>query len=186
MGEPLAFLMAATESGGMFMPFLFILLHLLRPVFFIPAAVVCAAGGMLFGTAAGMFYSLIGLLLSSFQFYIFINNMPKTNKKLNELKVKWFGEDRNLTAGQIAVMRLLPFVHYHLLNFCLLQKNKSLLSFMKASFFVNLPPAFLYTAFGENIKRFSPPAVLFFIFFLSVLIYILRDRKTVIKWREFF
>lgn len=186
MGETLVFLISATEKGGMLMPFLFILLHLLRPLFFIPAAVVCAAGGILFGTAAGMFYSLIGLLLSSFQFYVVINNMPKTNKKINELKVKWFGEDRNLTAGQIAVMRLLPFVHYHLLNFCLLQKNKSLLRFMKASFFVNLPPAFLYTAFGENIKRFSPSAVLFCVLFIAILVYVLRDRKTVIKWREFF
>lgn len=186
MDEQLAFLFVFVEKGSILVPLLFILLHLLRPLFFLPVAVICTAGGILFGTAAGTAYSLIGLLLSSFQFYVFINNMPKTNRKLSQLKSKWFGDSRNFTVGQIAVLRLIPFIHYHLLSFCLLQKNKSLLSFMKASLYANVPLAFFYTIFGEYINTFSPSMILLILLLLTILVYFLRDKGAVIKWREFF
>ena len=186
MDEQLALLVGLTEKGSFLLPFLFVVLHLLRPLFFIPVAVLCVAGGMLFGLAAGTLYSLLGLLLSSLLFFIFINNMPATYRKLNRLKNKWFGENRNFTVGQVAVIRLIPFIHYHLLSYCLLQKNKSLTSFMKASVIANLPLAFLYTAFGEYINRFSPALILLFLILLSVLVYLFRDKGTVIKWKEFF
>lgn len=186
MDEQLAFLVDFVEKKSILMPLFFILLHLLRPLLFIPVAVICAAGGVLFGTAAGTVYSLIGLSLSSLQFYIFINNMPKTNKKLTGLKVKWFGENRNFTVGQVAVIRLIPFIHYHLLSFCLLQKYRGLPGFLKASFYANVPLAFFYTAFGENLNRFSPFVLLVLFILFAVLVYYLRDKGSVIKWREFF
>jgi uncharacterized membrane protein YdjX (TVP38/TMEM64 family) len=149
-------------------------------------AVICVAGGVLFGTVAGTFYSVIGLFLSSFLFYFLIKRMPKTHKKLSLIKKKWFGEYRNLTTSQVAILRLIPFIHYHLLSFCLLERYKSFKDYMKASFMTNFPLALFYTVFGEFISRFTPTMILVILFSLSILVYVLREKVTVIKWHEFF
>lgn len=184
--DRLAMFLVIIETGGIFAPLAFILLHFLRQFLFLPVAIICVAGGVLFGTVAGTFYSIIGLFLSSFLFYVLINRMPKTHQKLSMIKKKWFGEYRNLTTGQVAILRLIPFIHYHLLSFCLLERYKSLKDYMKASFFTNIPLALFYTVFGEFISRFTPTMILIILFSLSILVYVLREKITVIKWREFF
>ncbi|WP_019154793.1 TVP38/TMEM64 family protein [Robertmurraya massiliosenegalensis] len=186
MEEQVAMLLVIAQTSGFLAPIAFILFHFLRQFLFIPVAVICIAGGVLFGTVAGTFYSCIGLLLSSFLFYVLIQRMPKTHEKLSGIKKKWFGEYRNLTTGQVAILRLIPFIHYHLLSFCLLERYRSFKDYMKASFLTNLPLAFFYTVFGEFISRFTPTMILVILFSLSILVYILREKMTVIKWRDFF
>lgn len=182
----MAMLLAVVETGGILAPIAFILLHFFRQFFFIPVAVICVAGGVLFGTVAGTIYSIVGLLLSSLLFYFLISRMPKTHTKLSLIKKKWFGEYRNLTTSQVAVLRLIPFIHYQLLSFCLLERYRSLKDYMRASFFTNLPLAFFYTIFGEFISRFTPTLIIIIIIAISILTYTLREKITVIRWREFF
>ncbi|WP_075982522.1 TVP38/TMEM64 family protein [Bacillus massilinigeriensis] len=186
MDEQLAMLFVIVKAGGIFAPIAFIFFHFVRQFLFIPVSVICIAGGVLFGTIAGTFYSLIGLLFSSFLFYFIVNRMPKTYERLSKIKRKWFGEYRNLTVGQIAILRLIPFIHYHLLSFCLIERKKSLKQYMKASFITNIPLALFYTVFGEFISRFTPTLIIIILFSLSVLVYILREKVTIIKWKEFF
>ncbi|MDE3839858.1 alkaline phosphatase [Bacillus methanolicus] len=186
MDDKCSILFIMIEAGGVFAPVAFILFHLLRQFLFIPVAVVCIAGGALFGTIWGTIFSLVGLMFTSLFFYFFINKMPKTHQKLSTIKKRWFGEYRNLTVGQIAVLRLIPFVHYHLLSFCLVERSKSFKEYMRSSWFTNFPPAFFYTVFGEFVSRFTPSMMIVILFALSVLVYILRERVTDIKWGEFF
>ena len=47
------------DSVGWLAPFLFILLHLLRPLLFLPVIAVCIAGGYLFGFVEGAFCRLL-------------------------------------------------------------------------------------------------------------------------------
>lgn len=186
MDEELAMLFVMVEAGGIFAPIAFILFHFLRQFLFIPVAVICIAGGVLFGTVAGTIYSIIGLLLSSFLFLILIKRIPKTHEKLSRVKKKWFGEYRNLTVSQVAILRLVPFVHYHLLSFCLLERHTSFRDYMKASFIANLPLAFFYTVFGQFISSFTPTMIVIILFSLTILVYVLREKVTIIKWKEFF
>lgn len=186
MDEQLTMLLVMVESGGIFTPLAFILLHFLRQFFFIPVAVICIAGGILFGSVAGTFYSLIGLYFSSFLFFAMIRRLPKTHKRLSRIKRKWFGEYGNLTIAQITILRLVPFIHYHLLSFCLLEKQKNFKRYMKASFITNIPLALFYTVFGEFIKRFTPSIILIILFSLSILVYMFREKVTIIKWQDFF
>lgn len=186
MNEQVAMLLVIAETSGVLAPIAFILLHFLRQFFFIPVVVICVAGGVLFGTVAGTFYSVIGLFLSSLLFYFLIKRIPKTHRKLSLIKKKWFGEYRNLTAGQIGILRLIPFIHYHLLSFCLLERYKGFKDYMKMSFLTNLPLAFFYTIFGEFISRFTPTMIIIILFALTSLVYILREKVAVIKWQEFF
>ncbi|AIE60981.1 TVP38/TMEM64 family protein [Bacillus methanolicus] len=186
MNDEWSMLVILIEAGGVFAPAAFILFHVLRQFLFIPVAVVCIAGGIIFGTIWGTIFSLIGLMFNSLFFYLFINKMPKTYQKLSTIKKRWFGEYRNLTVGQIAVLRLIPFVHYHLLNFCLIERTKSFKEYMRGSCVTNFPLAFFYTVFGEFISRFTPSMIIVVLFALSVLVYILREKVAVIKWGEFF
>ncbi|WP_400242723.1 TVP38/TMEM64 family protein [Niallia sp. JL1B1071] len=186
MEEQLSVLFVMVEVSGILAPIIFILFHTLRQFLFIPPILVCIAGGVLFGVTLGTIYSIIGLTINCLIFYVVIHRMPKTHRKLSNLKKRWFGEYRNLTLGQITVLRLIPVFHYHLLNFCLLEKRKSLKEYGKSSFLSNIPLAFFYTIFGQFISQFSLTMVVIIMFALAILVYILREKITIIKWREFF
>jgi len=186
MNEDMSLLFVLIEAGGVFAPLAFILFHLLRSFLFIPVPVVLISGGVLFGTLWGTVYSVIGLMGVSLLFYVFIDRMAKTQDRLVKIKVRWFGEYRNLTVGQIAILRLIPFVHYHLLSFCLKQKTPLFKNYLKASLLTNLPIAIFYTSFGEYISYFTPSIIILFLLVLTALVYLLREKHNTIKWREFF
>ncbi|RLQ98315.1 TVP38/TMEM64 family protein [Falsibacillus albus] len=186
MNEKLALLFSFVESGGIFAPVIFILFHILRQFLFIPVAVVCMAGGILFGSLLGTIYSLIGLFLLSCLFYFCIHKMPRTYKKLLQIKQKWFGHHAKLTVGQIAILKMVPFFHYHLLNLCLMERKPNFRDYAKSTFFSNIPLAFFYTVFGEFITRFTPSMVVMILLSMSVLFYLLREKVVTMTWREFF
>ena len=186
MNERLVAALAIMEASGYIAPFLFILFHILRQFLFIPVALVCMAGGVLFGSLFGTLYSLIGLTLLSITFYFVIGRFPAFYQRLLRLKEKWFGRSAALTTGQIAILRLIPFVHYQLLNLCLLERKPKIKSFARASLISNIPLAFFYTVFGQYIKRFSPPILAMILLALVVLFYLLREKVRVFEWREFF
>jgi len=186
MNDQLSLLFVLVETAGIFAPIAFILFHLLRQFLFIPVSLVCLTGGILFGSFFGSVFSIIGLMLNSIFFYFLIKKMPKTHAKLSKLKKRWFGEYRNLTVGQVAVLRLIPFFHFHLLNFCLIERNKSFKQYLKNIWLTNFPLAIFYTVFGEFISQFSFPMILLILFSLAILAIILREKVIIIKWREFF
>ena len=186
MDESMATLLVLVGASGILAPIAFILFHLIRQFLFIPVALVCLAGGILFGSLFGTLFSLLGLLLNSLCFYFLIDKMPKTYGKLSKLKRKWFGEYRNLTVSQTAILRLIPFIHFHMLNFCLMEKNRKLSIYMKNNLLTNLPLAFFYSAFGQFISLFTPMVTMLILLILFVLVYLLREKVTVIKWKRFF
>ncbi|NYE07744.1 putative membrane protein YdjX (TVP38/TMEM64 family) [Bacillus niacini] len=186
MNEDLSLLLIMVEAGGIMAPLAFVVFHLLRSFLLIPVSVVIVAGGVLFGTLWGTIYSVIGLMGVSVFFYVFIDRMPKTQERIIKIKNRWFGEYRNLTVGQIAILRLIPFVHYHLLSFCLKQRKPKFKEYMRASFVTNIPIALFFTIFGEYISTFTPSVIGMILIGLTCLVYLLREKQNVIKWRDFF
>jgi len=179
-------MMAFLEWAGIFSPLLFIGFHLLRPLFFLPVVLICVSGGVLFGPIAGTFYSLIGITLSSILFYLLTNKIPKTMKKLFQLKQKWLGRHTKLTAGQITLLRLIPFIHFHLLSFCLLELSPGFKEYVKYSLLSNIPLAIIYTTFGGWLSNLSITHVLVFLLSLLPLFYLLRRKEMILTWKEFF
>ena len=112
--------------------------------------------------------------------------MPKTQERIIKIKSRWFGEYRNLTVGQIAILRLIPFVHYHLLSFCLKQRKPRFKEYIKAYLLTNIPIAFFFTIFGEYISTFTPSLIILILLGLTGLVYLLRERQNVIQWKVFF
>ncbi|AIY04665.1 hypothetical protein Plano_0700 [Planococcus sp. PAMC 21323] len=140
------------DNVGWLAPFLFILLHLLRPLLFLPVIAVCIAGGYLFGFFEGAFLSFIGLTLMSWVSYILVNKFPKFQAKMSRLKDKIF-PDRTLSVAQVMILRIMPFVHFHLLSLYLMEMTKSLKEYMVISALGLIAPAVLYTAFGRAISE---------------------------------
>ncbi|WP_284139796.1 MULTISPECIES: VTT domain-containing protein [unclassified Virgibacillus] len=180
------YMMAFLETGGLFAPILFISFHLLRPLFFLPVVFICVSGGILFGAIAGTFYSLIGITLSSILFYIIVQRMPGTSQKLLVLRRKLIGKHAELTTSQIALLRLIPFIHFHLLSLCLIEITASFKEYTKFSFLSNIPLAFIYTSLGQWLSNLSPLYIVSVLMALLPLIYLLRRKEISIKWREFF
>lgn len=141
------------DNVGWLAPFLFILLHLLRPLLFLPVIAVCIAGGYLFGFLEGTFLSFIGLTLMSWISYLLVNKFPKFRGKMSRLKEKIF-PDRTLSVAQVMILRIMPFVHFHLLSLYLIEMTKSRKEYMAISALGLIAPAILYTAFGQAISEF--------------------------------
>ncbi|MDQ0428761.1 putative membrane protein YdjX (TVP38/TMEM64 family) [Planomicrobium stackebrandtii] len=144
---------AFMDSVGWLAPFLFILLHLVRPLLFLPVIAVCVAGGFLFGFFEGAFLSFIGLTLMSWVSYLLVNKFPKFQDKMARLKDKIF-PDRTLSVFQVMILRIMPFVHFHLLSLYLMEMTKTLKEYMIISALGLIAPAILYTAFGRAITEF--------------------------------
>ncbi|QTN00031.1 TVP38/TMEM64 family protein [Sediminibacillus dalangtanensis] len=186
MGDVSSYLLTIAETGGILTPLLFIGFHLLRPLFFLPVILICITGGVLFGAIAGTLYSVIGITLSSMTFYKLIQWMPGMSDKLVHVKQKLMGERSTLTTSQVAVLRLIPFIHFHLLSLCILEISSSFKEYVRSSFYSNIPLAVLYTSFGKWISSLSPVVMMAFILFLLPFLYFLRRKQTTIKWAEFF
>lgn len=180
------YIMAIVQTGGLFAPFLFIIVHLIRPMFFLPVVFICVSGGILFGVFAGTIYSIIGITLSSMLFYILIQWMPKMSERLLRMKKRLIGKHTELTVSQISLLRLIPFIHFHLLSLCLLEITSGFKDYMKASIITNIPLALVYTSIGGWLSNLSPMHILLSLAALLLLIYALRRKEIVIKWEDFF
>ena len=174
------------EEAGWLAPVLFIIVHLIRPFLFIPVIVVCIAGGYLFGFVHGTIYSVIGLSLMSFFFYKLVDIFPSLRARITRLKDK-FLKGRVLTLGQVMILRMMPFVHFHLLSLYLMEMTSSFKEYMRISILGVILPSLLYTAFGQAITEMPVYITLLFFLLLTSLFAYLGKKGTVsYKWHRFF
>lgn len=186
MDETMTLLFVFIGSTGLLAPVIFIGIHLIRPFFFIPVPVICIVGGILFGSVFGTIYSILGLTMLSILFYFLYRQVPRLSKKINTLKQKWLGNKVNFTIGQIAILRLIPFINFHLLSLCIIDVTRNFREYAKGSFYTNIPVALLYTVFGQFIREFSTTVIIAILLALTLLFYLLREKQIIIKWHEFF
>ncbi|MFC0187934.1 TVP38/TMEM64 family protein [Fictibacillus aquaticus] len=186
MHEAMDSIMHAVKWSGVFAPAVFILIQAFRQFFFIPVGVLCLAGGLVFGAAQGTLYSIIGISLSSLLFYIMLQCLPAWLKKVRTLRVKWVGKQVPFSVSQIAILKLVPFVHFHLLSLCLFEMTGNVKEYTKVSILSNIPLAVLYSSMGTVIASLSVLTAAALLIFLAVLFYMVRKKEWVMKWEEFF
>lgn len=162
------------ENAGWMAPFFFLILHLIRPFVFLPVIAVCVVGGVAFGFIQGAILSYIGLLLMSAIIYLLLKRLPKFHHKMTKLKERMF-TDRTLSVGQVMILRIMPFVHFQLLCFYLMDMTKSFKEYMYYSALGMMLPAIVYTAFGQSIAEF--PWYLTVIFLLLLITLFLAIEK---------
>ncbi|MDT8859442.1 VTT domain-containing protein [Alkalihalobacillus sp. MEB130] len=174
------------EQSGWFAPLFFVLLHVFRQVFFIPVLLICLIGGYLFGTFYGSIYSIVGLTAVSVVFYGLVHIFPSLRTKLTTLKKQFLKDRHQLTVAQMMIMRLMPFIHFHLISLYLIESTKNVKEYTKYSLLVSIPPAIVYTAFGDMIHELPLAGTIIFAVFLAILFLFFRKKRTNIKWNEFF
>lgn len=186
MGDTSSAVLQWLEHQEAWAPLLFIAIHLLRPLLFLPVMLVCITGGVLFGPIAGTAYSVVGTMLSSLIFYRTIRILPSGFERLRSLKEKWLNKHARLSVQQVAILRLVPFIHFHLLSYCLLEISTDFKEYTKSSLFANLPLAVVYTSVGQWISLFSIPAMILFSAGLIGLCILVRKKYEVVLWSDFF
>ncbi|MBM7555009.1 TVP38/TMEM64 family protein [Thalassobacillus pellis] len=174
------------EISGWYAPLLFIAFHLFRPLLFLPVVLLCISGGVLFGAIAGTIYSVIGITLSSTIFYRIIKGVPGVWKRLTRLKNKMLKKNTSLTVRQVAVLRLVPFIHFHLLSLCLIEICTDFKEYVRASFVSNLPLAFVYTTVGQWLSKISIPMMVVFMVMLGIITFLFRRKQYILSWNDFF
>lgn len=165
------------NNAGWLAPVFFILLHVFRQFFFLPVIVVCIAGGFLFGFVEGTLLSFIGLSLMSLISYKLVNRFPTFKRKITRLKTRVF-QDHTISLPQVMVLRIMPFIHFHLLSLYLMEMTNSFKEYAYYSILGAILPAVVYTAFGEVITSFPWYASVIFAL-IMIFIYIL-----VTKWNK--
>ncbi|AIC95244.1 MULTISPECIES: TVP38/TMEM64 family protein [Shouchella] len=169
--------LAYIEAAGWLAPVLFIVLHILRPVLFLPVLLVTLAGGYVFGLFYGMIFSYVGLMGVSLTFYWLIERFPKVYNKLKMVKEKLLGSKASLTIWQLLLLRIMPFVHFHALSFYVMEESKHYRDYVKQSAVMNISPAIVYTAFGGLIHELPLPGLIVFSLFLALFMFIIRPKK---------
>ncbi|MFS0787448.1 VTT domain-containing protein [Shouchella sp. 1P09AA] len=169
--------LAYIEAAGWYAPMLFIILHIIRPILFLPVLLVTLAGGYVFGMFYGMIFSYVGLMGVSLTFYWLIERFPSIYEKLKGIKEKLFGSRGNVNIWQLLLLRIMPFVHFHALSFYVMEESKNYRDYVKTSAIINISPAVVYTAFGGLIHQLPLPGVVAFALFLLLFMFILRPKK---------
>ncbi|MFQ3542547.1 VTT domain-containing protein [Halobacillus rhizosphaerae] len=186
MGDTASAVLAWVGQQDAWAPLIFIAIHLLRPFLFIPVMLVCITGGVLFGPIAGTAYSVIGTMLSSLAFYRLIRLLPSGFNRLQAMYKRWGKKHSSLTVRQVAILRLIPFIHFHLLSYCLMQTSTNFKDYTKSSLMANFPLAVVYTSMGQWLTLLSIPMMLLFSGGLAVLCYFARKKYEVVLWNDFF
>lgn len=174
------------ESFTLMAPIFFIFLHVIRPVTFLPVLVICVTGGMIFGPFAGTIYSIVGLTFSSMIFYLFIRRIPLLEKKLCKAGKAFFGKHYTINSAQIMILRLLPFIHFHLLSFFIYENSESFRSYLRTSMFSIIPATVFYTSLGKALQALSMLSIVFITLIIVVLAFAVRKKQIHIKWEQFF
>ncbi|MFA9558693.1 TVP38/TMEM64 family protein [Evansella sp. AB-rgal1] len=174
------------EEAGWLAPVLFLIIHLIRPFLFIPVIFVCIAGGMLFGFVHGTIYNIIGLSLMSFFFYQLVDFFPSFRTRISSLKNKLL-KDRVLTLAQVMILRMMPFVHFHLLSLYLMEMTSSFKDYMRYSIGGVILPSILFTSFGQAVMEMPfYVSILFFVLLISLFAYLGNREIVTYKWNRFF
>ncbi|MDX1699481.1 MAG: hypothetical protein R3250_02630, partial [Melioribacteraceae bacterium] len=84
--------------------------------------------------------------------YLLVMKFPRFRARVTRLKEKMF-KDHSITVTQVMILRIMPFVHFHLLSLYLIDMSKSLKEYMIFSMLGVVMPAILYTGFGEVITE---------------------------------
>lgn len=107
------------DSSGLAAPLLFILLYLVLAVLFFPGSVLTAAGGALFGVAAGTVLSVIGATAGATAAFFIARRLGRqTLERAAGRRVRivdaWLGR-RGFTA--VLYLRLFPIVPFNAMNY---------------------------------------------------------------------
>lgn len=166
------------KSYGKYAIILYLILSLIRSLFFLPAGVFAIASGITFGVFWGSILTCIGVTLSGILAFEISRYLGRDYlNKLFGNKIKPIEEKiRGKGALYIATLRMIPIFPFDAISYVSGLSNVKLSSFIFGTFIGSLPGAFVYTYLGSNLidmhsKKFILSLCLVIIVSLIPLIY---------------
>ncbi|VAX01001.1 hypothetical protein MNBD_GAMMA22-997 [hydrothermal vent metagenome] len=166
------------RSWGLAAPVISVLLMVLQAVIApLPAYLITAANGIIFGFLWGIVISLIGAMLGALvSFSItrwFYNNYAKN--KLKESKTQAYIEKISSKHGfkVILIARLIPLISFDLISYAAGASSIKISHFLLATFIGMLPATILYTAIANKvaaIEQYSSQFVIYSTLLAFILI----------------
>ncbi|MCD8500727.1 MAG: TVP38/TMEM64 family protein, partial [Bacillaceae bacterium] len=83
-------------------------------------------------------------------------------------------KSQNISMKQTMVLRMLPFIHFHLLSLYVLEQTDSFEEYVKYSFLGLIAPAILFTMFGHIVINLSVTSSLLLLVLISVVFFFLK------------
>ncbi len=144
-------------SLGMMTPVVFVLLCVLRGIFFLPCGLMSALGGMLFGAVYGTFFTLIGLTAGSFCTFHLARYFGKSwaQRILGHRYDKYEGYISRDSFLSLFLMRVVPILPFDVVS-CIAGISRVRAGrFVFATLAGSLPGVFIYVFFGDSIRELS-------------------------------
>lgn len=155
------------SSFGLLSALAYILIHAVRPFFFLPVTPFSIAGGFLFGTALGLVLTVIGRLASALITFGVSRYLFRDYIK-SRIRGKYAGWDDRLEKGGILyviVMRMIPMLPFDVVGYVAGVSSISFRKYMIGTFIGDLPGVFVLTFLGNGLSEPGSPQ-----FYLSLLI----------------
>lgn len=169
---------------GIWMPIIYILFYVLRPLIFFPATILSMLGGIIFGYFWGMMLVLLGAMLSAVvEFFISRSFGRKLIIKLliNEKLVRWDKVVQKSGFKAVFFIRLIPNVAYDIQNFSLGLSGIKFSDYFFGTLFGIIPANFIYVYLGYSFLDFRYLWKWAFILLGLFILYFLADKLRKLK-----
>ncbi len=161
------------ESGSA--PKIYILLFSILPTFFAPITPMAIAAGFVFGTKNAFIYTVVAAFINStLTFFLakyfasqMVDRFARTKYPDVYQKIKNVASDNDGFA-LMAVLRLLPFIPYTMLNYIGGSLGYKYLIFISSTMVGIIPGMYLYVNIGSNADNIKSPQFIFAIVLLLI------------------
>lgn len=161
------------ESGSA--PRIYILLFSILPTFFAPITPMAIAAGFVFGTKNAFLYTAVSAFINStFTFFLskyfasqMVDKFARSKYPDVYQKIKTVANDKDGFA-LMAVLRLLPFVPYTMLNYIGGSLGYKYIIFILSTMIGITPGMYLYVNIGANADNIKSPKFVFAIILLLI------------------
>ncbi len=107
------------SATGMWAPLLYVLLYTLGTLFLLPSTPLNLAGGAIFGTLQGTFWTTVAAVIAALVAFAFTRTIGR-EFVLKKMSKKWLKFDQKIEKGgllYIFSIRLIPIIPYGIVNF---------------------------------------------------------------------
>jgi uncharacterized membrane protein YdjX (TVP38/TMEM64 family) len=148
--NPLSIKMAIAKFG-VFAPIIFILIFVIATIMFVPAMPISLAGGFIFGLSQGLVYNLIGTTIGASCAFLLARHYGQDwiRKKAGPRLQLIMNGAHDDGWRYVALLRLMPFTPFTLLNYVFGITPIRLTHFVMASFIFSFPGCYAFAYIGH-------------------------------------
>jgi uncharacterized membrane protein YdjX (TVP38/TMEM64 family) len=170
---------------GIWIPFIYVVFYILRPLILFPATVLSILGGVIFGYFWGIVLVILGAMLSaSVEFSIsrHFGRQLLIKYLVDERLLRWDKTIQKHGFKTVFLIRLIPNVAFDIQNFSLGLTGVKFRDYLFATLFGIIPVNFIYVYLGYSFLNLKNLWKIVFILFVLLILYFFVNK--LLKWRK--